>query len=185
MLLKPIDQDTLQKMGHDKSEDSGLESGGDDGSSSSRINEPNDSFEDDIVILRDFCLLSTDEDGNTLEMHALVQLSTRRWLEADGLRESFKRQFVKRLAMEFPMGTYDNWAVCRPLFVHVEAAVDHQPVQERARELWRRLMFRGGRFAWLQGRYETAEKMAENSQKSRMIQLGEDGQSTLQRVHLY
>ena len=35
-------------------------------------------FEDDIATLRCYLLITTDMDGNTFEMHRLVQLSIRR-----------------------------------------------------------------------------------------------------------
>ena len=117
-LLKPITKSVSQVPRLNASEDSGSESSGSD-------SEGDDGFQDDVATLRDFCLVATNEDGSAFEMHGLVQLSMRRWLEADGLQEKFKQQFITRMAAAFPTGDYSNWATCRHLFAHVEAAVDH------------------------------------------------------------
>jgi hypothetical protein len=45
--------------------------------SSSQSSTSMDDFEDDVVALRNFYLISVDTKGTTFEMHALVQLATR------------------------------------------------------------------------------------------------------------
>jgi hypothetical protein len=39
-----------------------------------------DGFEDDILMLRDYSLVTVAADEKTFEMHSLVQLATRKWL---------------------------------------------------------------------------------------------------------
>ena len=56
-----------------------------DSDSQGSDNETDDEFEDDIAMLRDYCLIMLSENANTFEIHGLVQLSTRRWLKAQGL----------------------------------------------------------------------------------------------------
>ncbi|CCC11003.1 unnamed protein product [Sordaria macrospora k-hell] len=57
----------------------------------SRIAQDGDvSFEDDVAMLRDYCLITADETEDKFEMHGLVQLSTRRWLETFGQEETFR-----------------------------------------------------------------------------------------------
>ena len=46
-----------------------------------------DEFEDNILVLRNYLFISINTDGTTFEMHGLVQLATRRWLESHGQRE--------------------------------------------------------------------------------------------------
>jgi len=41
-----------------------------------------DGFEDDVLALRNYSFISINTDGTTFEMHRLVQLATRKWLEA-------------------------------------------------------------------------------------------------------
>ncbi|KAK4161920.1 P-loop containing nucleoside triphosphate hydrolase protein [Cladorrhinum sp. PSN259] len=78
-----------------------------------------DGFEDDVAMLRDYCLIAINAVGDEFEMHGLVQLSIRSWLEASGQQETFKRQYIERMAASFPPGEYENWATCQSLFAHV------------------------------------------------------------------
>ena len=46
-----------------------------------------DGFEDDIQMLRDYSFISIGVDTTAFEIHGLVQLATRKWLEAHGQLE--------------------------------------------------------------------------------------------------
>ncbi|KAL8364771.1 hypothetical protein RB595_003851 [Gaeumannomyces hyphopodioides] len=164
-LLKPVNTESVQW-------DLGSESG-------SSSDEAGDGFENDVAILRGFCLVSASENASALEMHGLVQLSMRQWLEADGLQDKFRRQFVERMAAAFPTGDYSNWATCRGLFAHVGAAINCRPTGEGTQGLWAGLMYRGGWYALQQGRYDSAERMAGKAKRSREKQLGKSNEKTL------
>jgi hypothetical protein len=89
-----------------------------------------DEFEDDIVALRNFCFVSVDTSRTSFEMHALVQLATRKWLEANSTLEQWKQQFVSNLCAAFPTGEYENWTACQALYAHTKAAVGQEPKDE-------------------------------------------------------
>ncbi len=59
-------------------------------------------------MLRDYCLITVDEAEDEFEMYWLVQLSTRKWLEAVGQQEIFKQQYIERMAASFPTGDYGD-----------------------------------------------------------------------------
>ncbi|PVH91835.1 hypothetical protein DM02DRAFT_722282 [Periconia macrospinosa] len=69
-------------------------------------------------------------------MHALVQLATRKWLEVNSKLKQWKRHFVTNLCAAFPVGRYENWAVCQALFPHAQAAADNPPKDETSLEAW-------------------------------------------------
>ncbi|KAK4206590.1 hypothetical protein QBC37DRAFT_458353, partial [Rhypophila decipiens] len=102
-----------------------------------------DGFEDDIAMLSEYCLIDTTENGGTFEMHGLVQLSTRRWLEVYGEQDTFQQQFVERMAASYPTGIFENWEICRSLFAHVEVVLGYQPSGDTV-ETWSRLLNNGG-----------------------------------------
>ncbi|KXX76355.1 Kinesin light chain [Madurella mycetomatis] len=141
-------------------------------------NNIEDGFEDDVAMLRDYCLIILNEAGDEFEMHGLVQLSTRRWLEASGQRETFKQQYIKRMAALFPTGEYKNWATCRSLFAHVQVALDYHPSKDTA-ERWATLLHNGGWYAWSQGRYNIAQQMLDEARKTREKRLGRKDIATL------
>ncbi|KAK3898337.1 hypothetical protein C8A05DRAFT_47313 [Staphylotrichum tortipilum] len=141
-------------------------------------------FEDDIAMLRDYCLIVTDEAGDQFEMHGLVQLSTRRWLEAFGRQETFKQQCIERMAALFPTGEYENWATCRSLFAHVQVALSYRP-SENIAETWATLLHNGGWYAWSQGRYVVAQQMLGKARKVREKKLGAEDVATLASIYIF
>ncbi|KAM0095740.1 hypothetical protein ACP6JD_000852 [Aspergillus fumigatus] len=63
-----------------------------------------DDFNDDILMLRRYSLISIDVHQKSFNMHGLGQLATRRWLEVHGELEKWKRQYIRNLNAEFPTG---------------------------------------------------------------------------------
>ncbi|KAI0184815.1 hypothetical protein EV127DRAFT_504239 [Xylaria flabelliformis] len=122
-------------------------------------------FEEDIATLQNYCLISTNEIGDTFEMHGLVQLSTRKWLDMHEETEKFKMKCISRLAWVFPWPEFSNWPVCRKLFPHVEQAVLYYYSEDKESKLvdFKQILFYGGRYSNRQGRYGTAEGMLEKA----------------------
>ncbi|KAL9577919.1 MAG: hypothetical protein Q9203_007282, partial [Teloschistes exilis] len=71
-----------------------------------------DGFEHDVQVLRDYSFISCDTD-QTFEMHALVQLAMRKWLEANEQLEKWKQQYIRSLSAAFPSGEYENFPTCQ------------------------------------------------------------------------
>ncbi|SPJ87082.1 related to kinesin light chain [Fusarium torulosum] len=113
-------------------------------SDSEDSDETENEFEDDVAILRDYCLIMQGEDAKMFEMHGLVQLATRRWLKAQGLQEKFLNQYITVMASSFPTGEYESWTRCQLLFAHVEAAAEYRPKEDRLRKTWADLLHNGG-----------------------------------------
>jgi hypothetical protein len=61
------------------------------------------------MTLRDYSFISVNEDGTTFEMHGLVQLATRKWLEVYGQLEKWKQQYINNLCTAFLIGEHENW----------------------------------------------------------------------------
>ena len=76
-----------------------------------------DGFEMDVQTLRDFSFISTTSDPTVFEMHRLVQLATRKWLEANKQLEKWKEQYIKIL--------YSIWILVkiRPFSVPIYAVL--------------------------------------------------------------
>ncbi|KAH8743978.1 Tetratricopeptide repeat-domain-containing protein [Diaporthe sp. PMI_573] len=136
-------------------------------------------FEDDLAILRNYCLISLNKTGDIFEMHNLVQLATRKWLSITERTEMFKEQFIHRIEHAFPTGDYSNWAICAALFAHVEKAIDYRPIGAKPLEEWAKVIYNGSRYAWEQGRYSIAEAMTKKSHDARMDTLGKEHPCTL------
>ena len=169
-LLKPEHSGSQHRdSGHSESESS-------DG-------ETDDSFDDDVAMLSDYCLVTVNEGGVVFEMHGLVQLSTRKWLETHGVQEAFKKGYIKRLTAAFPKADdHGNWPACQKLFAHVEAAVDLRPAEGRIQETWATLMYKGGRYATWQCSYDVGERMLRQAKGTREERFGPEHEATLQSL---
>lgn len=95
-----------------------------------------DEFEDDILMLRNYSFIFVSKDETTFGMHRLVQLATRKWLEAHRQLERWKQQYIKSLCAVFPAGKYENWAKCGALFPHVQLALAQQPEGDDSLREW-------------------------------------------------
>jgi len=78
----------------------------------------------------------------TFEMDGLVQLATRKWLEANSQLEKWKQQYIKNLCAQFPTGKFENWAKCQALFSHVKSAATQPPEELDSTIVWASILFR-------------------------------------------
>ena len=160
---------------------SAVEPGMDSSTNSNADDDDDDTegeFEDDVAMLRNYCLVGVVDDEKEFEMHKLVQLSTRRWLRVHGQEAEFQDRYIRRLEAVFPEETYENWGICQKLFAHVQLALDYKP-GENSTEAWESLICRGGRYAWLQGKYAIAEQMVGKAWRFGVNKRGRDDHDTL------
>ncbi|KAJ3495977.1 hypothetical protein NLG97_g3008 [Lecanicillium saksenae] len=104
-----------------------------------------DSFEDDIAMLRNFCLISVNEAGTEFEMHRLVQLATKKWLAATKQNERFKQLFIHRVSISMPPPDTYKIVNFRDIVVHMQIAASYRPNRTNTRA-WCTICYR---LAWL------------------------------------
>jgi hypothetical protein len=146
-----------------------------DEKSSGRIDE----FEDDLLTLRNYAFVSISEVQSSFEMHALVQLAMRTWLEASGQLERWRQHYCKMLCTEFPTGEYENWAKCQELFPHAQSAVAQQPEEQGSLRDWASIQHKAAWYSWRMGNGVEAEKMSVRAMKVRKRILGLEHNDTL------
>ena len=161
-----LDQDTEKENGKESGESSMSDSSNDDG------------FDDDVHVLRNYSFISCVTD-RTFEMHALVQLAMRRWLEAYKQHEQWKQQYVKRLSTAFPRGTYENLGSCQALFPHAKSAIAHRPKMGDSLIEWASLMHNVAWYAWSKGSAVEAIQLSETALEVRKKILGQEHEKTL------
>ncbi|KAH7111323.1 hypothetical protein B0J11DRAFT_392285, partial [Dendryphion nanum] len=137
---------------------------------------------DDVVALQNFCFISVETDGTSFEMHALVQLATRRWLTAHGRFEKWKQRYLTNFDTALPVGRHENWATCQMLFPHANAAEGHEPVDERSLQQWASILHKSAWYAQEMGRYGEAERMARKAVRARRKALGPKNDDTLSSI---
>ena len=98
----------------DASEDADEDSADGLSDSASEVDLDN-GFDEDLALLEGYSFVSVTADATVLEMHGLVQLATRKWLQSQGELERWKEQYVDNLCTLFPPGNYENWVICQVL----------------------------------------------------------------------
>lgn len=117
-------------------------------------------FENDLLLLRHFAFVSADITQKTLEMHRLVQLAMRLWLEAHGQKERWEAQFLRNLNAIFPSWRYENWATCEVLFPHAKFAAAHEPENSNSLKTWADILYLAAWYAVEVGNLIEAESMS-------------------------
>jgi tetratricopeptide (TPR) repeat protein len=144
----------------------------------------NNVFEDDIDTLRDYRFITVTKEANTFEMHDLVQLATRRWLEDQGQFQTWQGRFISNLCAELPIELYLNWSKCQTLFPHARVALAQRPQDKESLKMWALLLHRASWYAHQQRRDGDAEHMATLSMEARKEAFGEENVDTLDRMHM-
>ncbi|KAJ5975424.1 hypothetical protein N7481_009131 [Penicillium waksmanii] len=136
---------------------------------------------EDIVILKDFSFISSTEDAHTFQMHSLVQLATRLWLEDHSQISRWRNQFIENISYEFgsPGIAYAEWKKHQELFPHVKSALDHRPDSLEYLELWACLMNRGAAYAIENSNHQDGIRMASKALEARKSIFGFQHDTTL------
>jgi tetratricopeptide (TPR) repeat protein len=144
---------------------------------------PVEKFEEDILVLRNYSLITVSIDGRNFEMHGLVQLAMCEWLKSQGRFERYKNIFVHMLYCSFPsepaVADVMNWPKCQLLFPHVECAIAKKPSDEEYLQKWSSLLQSASSYARLRGYMGGSLRMANLAYKARRGMLGSDHELTL------
>ena len=83
--------------------------------------------------LLNFSLIRADSTGQMFELHRLVQIATRHWIERDGSTQKWIDCAIDRMAEEFPHARdqRQSWAACETLISHVEEVLGNEPGSEQ------------------------------------------------------
>lgn len=143
-------------------------------------------FEDELDILRRYCLVSLIETGDVRKqvfgMHRLVQLSTRKWLEMREELEIWKERYTRILAAAFPESDHKNWPVCQALLPHVMTLLTQPPTNVSLLEKWALIVSRAGTYTLEVGRCSTSKSLHKAALEVREEVLGKEHPYTLFNV---
>ncbi|KAF2730361.1 kinesin light chain [Polyplosphaeria fusca] len=132
---------------------------------------------DAIGTLVAYSFVTKHKTGQLLDLHRLVHLATRNWLRMNGTLGSWSTTALERLKEVFPDNNHTNRSLWRMYLPHVQYAlavglgvVDTSTVE---------LLWKFGKCAHSDGRYEVAEKALVQVTRFRSKTLGEEDPSTL------
>ncbi|KFY87869.1 hypothetical protein V498_06989 [Pseudogymnoascus sp. VKM F-4517 (FW-2822)] len=92
-------------------------------------------FEDAVAPLTSFSLIKVQSTKqpepqvgeHLFEMHDLVQLATRKWLEIQKKIGRWHKASLRIIAADFPSGEHETWAACRALLPHARKVLGYAP----------------------------------------------------------
>jgi hypothetical protein len=87
---------------------------------------PEIEFDNAIALLIAFSLVRSETNEDFFEMHRLVQVATRRWLESNGSIQQWKSNAITRMADTMPDGEYENWKTCAILLPRAKEIITYQ-----------------------------------------------------------
>lgn len=172
---------TLDDITQDSQDDPSVASN-DEGEAELSDSDECKTFEDDIMMLRDYSLVAIHAHGKTFELHRLVQLAMHEWLRSNKVFEHWKEQFIAQLYRQFPKdfkGFDSHWADCQKMFPHVKAAIHQVPQSKESLLQWANLLHNGASFAVEVGNAADVVPMVLKSGSERRSLLGPDHEKTL------
>ncbi|KAK5651335.1 hypothetical protein OQA88_12568 [Cercophora sp. LCS_1] len=129
--------------------------------------------------LKAFSLI-TEDNSRSYNMHRLVQLVTRKWLDQQHTMPQFADQALLIMSRKYPFGEYKNWAKCSAYLPHVHALLQLKGTGLRDGELARsKILHNAASFLDDQGRGKDAEKFLTQAVQIRTGLLGEEHGATL------
>ena len=137
--------------------------------------------------LLNFSLVRADSTGQMVELHRLVQIATRHWLERGSSNQHWIDCAINRMVEVFPTNNHQrqNWAACETLMSHVEEVLGNEPGSERHRLKYANLLTSSSLYLIeRKGDFKLAE---ERSKKALVIQrnnLATDDDSVLYTLHV-
>ncbi|OJJ95104.1 hypothetical protein ASPACDRAFT_36982, partial [Aspergillus aculeatus ATCC 16872] len=115
-------------------------------------------FEEDLRTLREFSFIAIRQDPKIFEMHRLVQLAIKGWLEKEGLISRWLGVSMGSIDRIFPFQP-EAQARYQFLFPHLKQAVAEQPTLITLMPSWVSLLMKGVSHAASCGDYRAMEQM--------------------------
>ena len=134
--------------------------------------------------LKAFSLISVGADGATYELHRLVQLATRKWLEMQDKITLWQEKALSAVANLFPIGDFENWTTCESLLPHASTVIQYGDTNGVCSSEFAALLSYLASFDFGQGRYEMACVRASAATDMQKRVLGLEHPQTLSSMDL-
>src|SRR5262249_8173746 len=120
------------------------------------------------------------------EMHRLVQIATRRWLESECTIQEWEVRAMTRMAKSFPIAKFENWAVCETLLPHAEEIINYTLADDEDSQLQRAYVLENMASYYFLGKgiYDLAAKREKQTLNIKRQFLGEQDRRTVASMTL-
>jgi tetratricopeptide (TPR) repeat protein len=132
-----------------------------------------------IGTLQAFFLVTTESSHVSIEVHRLVHLATQKWLELEGHIKHWREEGLKVISEHYPLGVFENWAVCNALTAHVRAVVEYAGNSESCQLYAANILAKAVHYDLSQGRHDVALDKCLSTFKTHEVLLGPEHPYTL------
>jgi tetratricopeptide (TPR) repeat protein len=147
-------------------------------------------FEDAVAPLTSFSLIKVQSTKqleqqvgeHLFEMHDLVQLATRKWLEVQMQVGRWQKASLRIMAATFPSRQHETWAACRVLLPHARKVLGYVLEETEATLDRASIADNAVLYLLLAGEYAAAEKIGRTAVVGREEVLGIEHPDTLTSV---
>lgn len=129
--------------------------------------------------LKSYRFITADKEDTSFEMHALVQLATRLWIEDENETEKYSALALKSVSKIFPAGDFEDRLLCEKLLLHAKAVLEDKQTKHEDQLNKATLLHNAAWYAADQGSFRDAEKWLEEAVKIRQEHLGVGESATL------
>ena len=119
-------------------------------------NEDELGFENRLAPLEEFSLITCEEGGRSFQMHRLVQMAIRSWLEQHREIDRWKQDATQIIAESLPRADPRFWKTWELLLPHSEVALDYVFPNPHSQLLRAKILEDTARYFWNRGRYDVA-----------------------------
>ena len=141
-------------------------------------------FSDAVRTLVEFSLVDFLVDDDSFEMHRLVQLATRKWLENNGEIDKRREEMLHLMSEKFPTSEHANWKICENLEPHAQTILGYSYVPEDCQLDRARILHSTAWWRLTQGFYIIAETRIREAVAIRGRMLGIQHLRTLDSLRL-
>ncbi|RSM17674.1 hypothetical protein CDV31_003444 [Fusarium ambrosium] len=142
-----------------------------------------------LGVLKAFSFIIAEKRGDH-NMHRLVQLVTRAWLNRNGTKEEFTRWALLAVSDAYPYGHFEDIPTCSAYLAHAYAVLNSDDIDSQTEKkstdsetedklVKASLRHRVGGFFLFQGRYDEAERLQREAIRTREELLGAEHPETL------
>ena len=109
-----------------------------------------------LGVLKAYSFITASVQDKSFNMHRLIHLVTRKWLEIEGEAGQWAERGLAAVAESFPSADYENWTECAALLPH-SYAVLHSAKDETAVLVY--LLYNTASYLWYRVQWKGAEKL--------------------------
>ena len=131
-------------------------------------------FERRLGPLDEFSLIAFEDGGESFQMHRLVQVAIKTWLERHREIDRWKQNAAVLLKESLPSLDYQSWKNWESLLPHSEVVLDYVLPNPASQILHAHILHWTGWYLKERGKYHAAEERCQRALNIRIDQLGED-----------